>query len=113
MVGKWIKSLEFDEVEFSVTELLSQNELINEGKNMRHCVASYMRLCSGGGKAIFSIRKSRTFGAEKTLATIEVDLRLMSIVQARARCNAQISEEASIIMRKWAKRENIEIRSVL
>ena len=39
---------------YYVTELLSAMALIDEGKTMRHCVASYAQACSKGGSTIFS-----------------------------------------------------------
>jgi hypothetical protein len=77
--GKW----------FRMMELLSSNELQDEGSAMSHCVYTYTSSCSRGRCAIFSLRTEDLQTQEQErLATIEVDLRTYRVVQVRARFNA-------------------------
>jgi hypothetical protein len=99
-----------DEVSYSVyaDEICSSRGLWDEGKEMANCVFSYSRECRAQHSAIFSLRMFE-HGKEKRLATVEVSLRNRTIVQARAKCNRNISQQARRMMIAWAKQANLSI----
>jgi hypothetical protein len=97
----------------TVEELISTRELIDEGKKMRHCVGSYSHSCAKGRTAIFSFRKYSFDMLEEILATIEVNISLKRIVQAKGRMNRPISNEVRKCMEVWAKKQALSIGSYL
>lgn len=90
-------------------ELNSQKELMEEGRTMKHCVASYAFYCAAGRTAIFSMRKYLDGQLVEKLATIEVNLNLKRIVQAKAKMNRPVSEEALKMLTIWAGKENLTL----
>jgi len=86
---------------YQIVELLSKNELYEEGKKMGHCVASYANSCYKGVCGIFSLRKVTTTNTI-TEATIEVNLKNMQVVQAKAKFNNAVSKKGMKQIHKWA-----------
>lgn len=100
---------EKDTKKYRLFELCSSKELIAEGKKMNHCVASYARSCCVKVTSIFSLRCTSISKGQETLATIEVDTRSQTIVQAKARFNKPISATAKKIMNDWAVQHDLKI----
>ncbi|WP_353777225.1 PcfJ domain-containing protein [Winogradskyella sp. 3972H.M.0a.05] len=94
---------------FTLFELCSSGELINEGRKMNHCVASYARSCHSGRSRIFTLRSKEVPGSEEIMATIEVHLASKTIVQAKAKYNKPISKKAIFIIKKWALQHDLNI----
>lgn len=92
-----------------VEELTEAKRLIEEGTAMKHCVASYTHLCAQGRSAIFSLRKYSGGELNDIIATIEVNIFLKTIVQAKAKMNRKISEEARKYMELWAAKNALTI----
>ena len=80
---------------------MDSGALHTEGRAMHHCVYSYANRCRRGETTIWSLRL-RINGEEKWMATIEVDPRRLSIIQARAKCNLRPGVRSLEIMRQWA-----------
>ena len=94
-------------------ELNESRKLVEEGKAMKHCVGSYAFYCSKGRSAIFTLRKYSGGVLLDILATIEVNIGLQRIVQAKAKMNKQISAEARKYMETWAINEGLAINPYL
>ena len=94
---------------YFIVELLSSKALTDEGRKMRHCVGSYAHYCSKRRCSIFSLRVKDAVNGEKRLATLEVNLFSESIVQAKAKYNAKLSDKAQKIMKAWATSENLKL----
>jgi len=94
-------------------ELLGSKLLANEGRAMKHCVGSYVSYCVTGKSAIFSLRKYSFGLMEERLATIEVNLSLKRVVQAKAKMNAKISDEAKKHLDIWAKKQGLFVNPYL
>ncbi len=90
-------------------ELTEGKRLVEEGRAMKHCVASYAQACVKGRTAIFSLRKYSEGVLINTLATIEVNLFLRSVVQAKAKMNHPIPGEARKYMEQWAGKNGLSI----
>jgi len=86
---------------WAIQELVDSGALHTEGRAMRHCVYSYANRCRRGETTIWSLRL-RINGEEKRMATIEVDPRRRSIIQARAKCNLRPGVRSLEIIRQWA-----------
>lgn len=94
-------------------ELTESRKLSEEGKAMKHCVGSYAFYCAKGKSAIFSLRKYSGGILLDIMATIEVNLSLQRIVQAKAKMNKPINEEAKKYMELWAIHEGLAINAYL
>jgi hypothetical protein len=93
---------------FTVTELLSGEELWEEGLKLAHCVGSYARACKRGRCAVFSLRVDSGRGPARRL-TVEVTLPARTIVQARGRRNRQPDGTEDQVLRAWAAYAGLEI----
>jgi hypothetical protein len=86
---------------YAVVEILTSQELIEEGRVMRHCAASYAGSCASGRTSIWSLRKQIENGRVIRLATIEVSNKQRRIVQVRRRCNRLPSAGDLAVLRQW------------
>jgi hypothetical protein len=86
---------------YTICELTSSHDLIQEGRAMRHCVASYVSSCRGGRVSIWSLRVVDGTGQEVRLLTLEVDNRNGQIVQARSRFNQFPSRRELSLLHRW------------
>lgn len=94
-------------------ELTGTKLLVEEGRNMKHCVASYTHQCVTGKTAIFSLRKYSFELLLETMATIEVNLSLRRVVQAKGKMNKKISDEARKHLAEWANKNELSINTYL
>ena len=92
----------------SIRELCSSAELMEEGRQLKHCVYSYTESCESGRRAIFSLRVDEGRGEER-LITLEVAVKLRQIVQARGRYNRAATLVEQRIVRGWAVQSRLEI----
>ena len=93
---------------WTIRELLNRKETVEEGKAMRHCVASYVPSCVKGKKSIWSMQvEDAETGSRKRVLTIAVKNDTRSVVQARGRCNVMPGSAASVQKRRMAARERV------
>ena len=86
---------------YEVVELLTSQELMEEGQTMRHCVASYAGYCESGRTSIWSLRKQIESGRFIRLATVEVNNNQRFIVQVRGRLNKRPGKEELALLGRW------------
>ncbi len=91
-----------------IRELLSTEELIDEGRKMSHCVTSYAYSCFTGKKSIWSMESEDEGGRMKVL-TIEVDLEENLIRQVRGRRNRLPTLKEKSMLMRWSRKEKLEI----
>ena len=91
---------------YTIKELLSTKELVQEGSAMRHCVGSYSYSCRKGGSAIYSLSVKSENGT-KRLLTVEINIPKKAITQARGFANAFPDAQCQKILRKWTEKEKI------
>ena len=91
---------------WKIEALLSRRAVYREGRDMRHCVASYADRCAAGECSIWSLKASVGDLVMERL-TVEVS-RDRVIMQVRGKCNAPAGREALDVLRRWAKRENLD-----
>lgn len=97
-----------DKCTIRIIQLGTSEALYEEGAEMAHCVADYEMACKDGVTGIFSVRKFTEGGNQyETLATVEVDLENMEIIQAKARFNEMICETSNAVIAEWAFREKL------
>lgn len=92
---------------FVFQQLLTKQELFEEGKNMNHCVGSYTDNCKSSRSAIFSLQN--VLSKENSLVTIEVEPKSRRIVQAKRRFNESPSAAEIVIIKEWAKQNDLKL----
>ncbi len=98
---------EFLEHKFVIKKISTKNDLYFEGRDLHHCVFSYLYKCKNGSCSIFSLRKFDNKNNELKLLTIEV--RQKSIYQIRGYSNRAYNETEFEIIKLWATAENLRI----
>ena len=96
---------------WAVEALLSTGALVREGREMRHCVASYARNCAAGDCSIWSV-KAAVGSLVMQRWTVEVNGDGV-IVQVRGKSNRAAGEEVLDVLRRWAARENLSMATGL
>lgn len=101
----------WDPRQWTIRELLDSNDLLDEGRNMRHCVGTYGLTCCRGDSSIWSMTCSDSSEQNRRELTIEVDPTEKAIVQARGLRNSRPTPEARRVMLLWAEREGLKVES--
>ena len=96
----------------SIAQILTEAELLAEGKRMHHCVGTYGNICGKGMTSIWTLQ-SWDGCEEKSLLTIELDLDDLQIIQVRGKCNRRPSKEELLIIKEWAKAQDLKISRYL
>ena len=82
-------------------------DLIREGKLMRHCVASYVDRVISKQTIILFLRRAQDL--ETPYVTIEVNPDDMQICQVKAKANAKLDDQKAIdFLDKWCSKKNIK-----
>lgn len=96
------------QLEWTIVEILDTRALIDEGRRMRHCVATYARRCRLDESRIFSLRyRACEDELVRSVITIEVYPRRREIVQLRGPANSRPTGDALSLVRRWAAREGL------
>jgi len=95
-----------------IRELLSSQELIAEGRQQRHCVATYAQSCHCGRCSIWTMAVETETASEKCV-TIEVLNANKVIRQVRGRRNRLPTEKEKQILRRWAAQEGLTVAAYL
>ncbi len=107
---------------WTIHELTTRLELQEEGKAMRHCVASYDNSCANGNTSIWSLRvRPAQEETARRVMTVEVQNNRRAIVQARGRCNKTSTsrqagfwlKQAPLLLKMWAAQEKMTVASHL
>lgn len=111
-INNWAKSVGKDEhkIRYDIIQLLSSGELAQEGRDLGHCVSSYVGSCSSKKCAIFSLRSQQYINFGKPILTIEVRNN-MQIVQIKGKSNRQPSRYEFDLVSEWANKEGLSISS--
>ena len=91
---------------WSIRELLSSDELIDEGRAMQHCVSTYAGSCHAGRSSIWTMEIEDENGRRKIL-TIEVAPRVKAIRQVRGKRNRSPTPKEKNLLRNWADQEGL------
>ena len=93
---------------WTITELLNGDALVNEGREMRHCIATYARSCANGYSSVWSMQCENAEGRERVL-TIEVKPSARTVMEARGRFNAAPTPQAMRILRQWTEKAGLSL----
>ena len=107
--GHWIERRKgrdglLHEWSWTMTEILNSKELVNEGNNMRHCVAAYARHIEASHVSIWALR----CGEERRL-TVEVRNATRLVVQARGKLNRLPRAKEGQMLRRWATENGLQV----
>jgi hypothetical protein len=97
---------------WTIRELLDSQELIEEGRALHHCVASYAHQCARRETSIWSMSRHGSLESHRVL-TIEVIPATRTIVRALGSCNGPPQRDARKMMQMWAQREGLGIAKPL
>ncbi|GHU54284.1 hypothetical protein FACS189442_0280 [Spirochaetia bacterium] len=98
---------EADGCVWTVTQLLTAQDLLNEGRKMKNCVSTYAYKCSGGECSIFNVSCFYTDSQlTESKATLEVS-RDRSLVQAKGKCNIRVNSVIMNVIIRWAQANRI------
>ena len=92
---------------YTITQLTTYDELSEEGREMKHCVASYASSCASGSCSIWSLKIAQKGVALKRMVTIE--LKNNNIAQVRGKCNRKADASENNIIADWASREGLRV----
>ena len=94
---------------YSIILPKNAQDIITEGKMMRHCVGSYVERVANGKCVILFVRKSNDIN--KPFVTMEYAVRDNSIIQIKAFANGKADKEVLDFIKKWAQNNNITIHN--
>lgn len=93
-----LSELEYSNSEFTIRVPRTTTEVIDEGKILRHCVASYIKKISDGSSTVLFLRKN----TELNKPFVTVEYQNGSIVQAKGYLNSNsIGWEAKEFLSEW------------
>jgi hypothetical protein len=93
---------------WTITELLTRDALVNEGRAMSHCIATYAHSCMKGHSSVWSMQCENIEGRERVL-TIDVRPSARMVMEARGRFNAAPTPQAIRILRQWTERAGLSL----
>ncbi|TWT30915.1 PcfJ domain-containing protein [Blastopirellula retiformator] len=93
---------------WTIRELLSSKQIVQEGEVMSHCVATYIDLCEQGLSSIWSLERETPQGKSRAL-TIEVRPQDRQIAQYSGSHNRVPTEEECRIIRQWAQQARLRL----
>lgn len=96
---RWDQDVKHGGKVYQFRQLLSSNDLIEEGNAMRHCVGSYDSSCKMGSMAIFSVQESG-----RRIATIAIDPKTKCLRQAYGKANSKLGMNAYQAVQQWMRR---------
>lgn len=99
------KNLEYSSRIFSIVMPKESIDVIDEGFNLNHCVASYVDNIIEEDCLILFLR--RTESLDESLVTVEYNIDDNCIVQARGSVNRALSRDEFKFLEKWAKEKDI------
>lgn len=99
-----LKELEFSTPTYSIIVPSSSNELVDEGINNHHCVASYIDDVIEGRTNILFMRP--TVDLEQSLITLEY--KNNTLIQSKGLSNRHVTDEENEFLLKWMKKFKIK-----
>jgi hypothetical protein len=87
-----------------MTEILSTSALMEEGRNMRHCVFMYSSSILSGRSSIWSLRCDGV----RSL-TVRVSVKERAVVEARGKCNRRATPAEKNKVIRWAQMNGLSV----
>jgi PcfJ-like protein len=93
---------------WTIRELVSSKALFTEGRQLKHCVASYAASCARGRCTIWTMEVQSEQELQKLL-TIEVRTLDLTICQIRGKCNRVATEKERNVIQRWATKAGLRV----
>ncbi|WP_339726860.1 PcfJ domain-containing protein [uncultured Gimesia sp.] len=93
-----------------IRELLNSHELEREGRQMNHCVATYVSSCVSGECSIWSMEIELKGGFKKAI-TIEVSKESNQICEVRGKANRLPNKLERSVLCRWAESSGLKVSS--
>lgn len=93
---------------WTVRELLGSKALVAEGRQMKHCVATYASSCVRGACSIWTMEVESFQSVTKAL-TLEVRNNSLTICQARGKANRLPTDKERGVLTRWAALAGLKI----
>lgn len=93
---------------WTIRELLSSRSLMTEGRQLKHCVATYASSCAQGRCSIWTMELETLAGRTKLL-TIEVMKGTQLICQIRGKANRLANDNEKRVIGRWADSVGLRI----
>lgn len=100
-------SLEYSDTKFCIVNPKTSNDIISEGTDLNHCVASYVEQVMRGETYIMFLRNKKT--PEESLVTVEYKKNNKSIIQAKGGYNRGMSDDERKFLEKYCKLKKIKL----
>lgn len=97
---------------WTIRELLSSKALLAEGRQMKHCVATYADSCARGFCSIWTM-EVESFGGMSKAVTVEVRKSERMICQIRGKANRLPNDKEKQIIQRWAESEGLRVASYI
>ncbi len=97
---------------WTIRELLSSRELVAEGRQQQHCVATYAQSCFRRVTSIWTLELAEPTGFTKR-ATVELALPSKTIRQVRGRRNRLADSKERDVIQRWAQQEGLKGKDFL
>lgn len=96
-----VEGITYEDKQYRIAPIMSWEELLNESRCLRHCVASYAEKYANGYSIIFGIRN---IGSPDTpFYTLELSGDFQNVRQCRGFKNHDVPENIMKVVRKWHK----------
>ncbi len=89
---------------YTIEEITNSKSLFAEGRNMGHCVGSYVRDCENSTSSIFKMESVDEFQGFKKHLTIQVRRTSRSVAQARGKHNERPTKAQQNVLGAWMKK---------
>lgn len=99
-------SIEHRGKKYTISQLLTNKELIEEGRTLFHCVGTYTDNCIERGSFVFSLRLD--YEKKETIPLITIEVRDGKIYQSRGKRNRNCSKDEEFIIQGWAKENKLK-----
>lgn len=95
-----------EDIEYEIIIPKEPEEVIQEGQELGHCVASYVTKVVNGECLILFLRQSEF--KEKSYITLELN-NYNCLIQARGKSNRTLNKKEKEILKSWSKNKKIEL----
>jgi hypothetical protein len=93
---------------YRIVQLLNYEQLVREGAEQQHCIASYSDFCRRGEGSVWSLRELGSEG-EKPCVTIYLDNVFFKISEVRGLYNRLPNELEAQLVKNWAEQIKAEL----
>lgn len=100
--------LKYENKDYTIIAPSVPQDLVDEGREMGHCVGSYVKAVANGKSKIFFLRRKDE--PENSFVTVEIT-NGNNIIQVKARGNYKPDEEVFDFIHKWCKKKQLNYRS--